>query len=279
MKRIFNTSWMASILLGLAFVLSWYGLTEYGASGPSQELSEYDRLSGKASMTERAGVPGPIAVLKRSQEIFSEPFKRESENNLGIAWHLLDSVKRVLSGYGLAVLIGVPLGFAIGLVPWLSRAMDPYIQILRPVSPMAWMPLALYTLKDSSASAVFIIFICSLWPVMINTSYATSNVRQDWVNVGKVFGLTHWETIRRIILPASVPMIFTGMRISIGIAWLVIVAAEMVAGQSGIGFFVWNEWNNMQVASIIVAIVLIGAVGFALDQTLAAIMKKMSFRE
>lgn len=280
MVRILNSSWFASIIFGLVFLFAWHGMTEWGTDAAPQELTEYERLSGKASAAarEKSAVPGPLTVGKRAVELLQDPFRRVG-NDLGIAWHLYDSVKRVLVGYSLALLVGIPLGFAIGLVPWLSRALDPYIQLLRPVSPMAWMPLALYSLKDSNASAIFIIFICSIWPVLINTTYATSHVRTDWINVGRVLGLTPWQRIRRIILPASVPMIFTGMRISIGIAWLVIVAAEMVAGQSGIGFFVWNEWNNLQISSIIIAIFLIGLVGLVLDQALGFIMSKLSFRE
>lgn len=279
MLQLLKSSRFASLAIGLVFILGWYALTEHGAASYSPALSEYEILLGKTEVSGGSAVPGPIAVAKRAREIFSDPFRHSGANNMGIAWHLWDSLKRVLTGYGIAVILGVSLGFAFGQMPYLNRALDPYIQILRPVSPMAWMPLALYTLKDSDASAIFIIFICSVWPILINTAYATSNVRSDWLNVGRVFGLSQWETIRRIVLPASVPMIFTGMRISIGIAWLVIVAAEMVAGQSGIGFFVWNEWNNLQIASIIVAIGLIGIIGFVLDQALVAIMTKMSFRE
>ena len=205
--------------------------------------------------------------------------RRNGENDIGIAWHLWASIQRVLLGFGLAVAVAVPLGFAIGLVPLLNRALDPFIQLLRPVSPLAWMPLALYTLKDSGASAIFIIFISALWPLLINTAYGASSVRPDWVNVARVMGLSPWKRVRRIVLPASVPMILTGMRISIGIAWFVIVAAEMVSGQSGIGFFVWNEWNNLQISSMIVAILLIGCVGLLLDQMLALLMRRLSFRE
>lgn len=280
MRQILNSSWFASIIIGVVFLFAWHAMTEWHGPSPPKELTEYEKLSGKtATTTEQSAVPGPVAVAKRAAEIFADPFRKASENDLGIAWHLFDSIKRVLGGYFLALAVGIPLGFAIGLIPWLSRALDPYIQLLRPVSPMAWMPLALYTLKDSNASAIFIIFICSIWPVLINTTYATSHVRTDWINVGRVLGLTQWQRIRRIVLPASVPMIFTGMRISIGIAWLVIVAAEMVAGQSGIGYFVWNEWNNLQISSIIIAIILIGLVGLLLDQALGFMMKKLSFRE
>lgn len=282
MRRLLNASWLASIALGLAFVLVWHGATEWGGpAAASKELTEYEKLVGKSSTAaaKQSAVPGPLSVWKRGTELFADPFRRASDNDVGIAWHLFDSLKRVMLGYFLALLVGIPLGFAIGLVPWLNRALDPYVQLLRPVSPMAWMPLALYSLKDSNASAIFIIFICSIWPVLINTTYATANVRTDWVNVGRVLGMSPWQRIRRIVLPASVPMIFTGMRISIGIAWLVIVAAEMVAGQSGIGFFVWNEWNNLQVSSIIIAILLIGLVGLLLDQALGFMMRRFSFRE
>lgn len=281
MYRLSNSSWLASIILGLAFLAAWYAATDWGAVAAPPELTEYEKLVGKANAATAAqsAIPGPGTVWKRAAELFADPFRRARENDLGIAWHLFDSLKRVLLGYMLAVVVAIPLGLAIGLIPWLNKALDPYVQLLRPVSPMAWMPLALYSLKDSNASAIFIIFICSIWPVLINTTYATANVRTDWINVGRVLGMSHWQRIRRIVLPASVPMIFTGMRISIGIAWLVIVAAEMVAGQSGIGFFVWNEWNNLQISSIIIAIVLIGLVGLLLDQTLGFVMRRLSFKE
>jgi nitrate/nitrite transport system permease protein len=151
--------------------------------------------------------------------------------------------------------------------------------VLRPISPLAWMPLALYTFRDSSVSAIFIIFICALWPMLINTAVGAANVRQEWVNVSRVFGLDTYQHVMRIMFPASVPMIMTGMRISIGIAWFVIVAAEMVGAQSGIGYFIWNEWNNLQISSMIVAILLIGLIGLGLDTGLAWIGRKLSFRE
>jgi nitrate/nitrite transport system permease protein len=274
-------SWFASLIAGAVLVLVWQGLTNTDFHGGGAELSEYDKLMGKTAgaPVDRSAMPSPVDVAKRAGELFADPFRRNGENDVGIGLHLYDSLKRVFSGYALAVLVGVPLGFVLGLVPWLGKALDPFIQVLRPVSPMAWMPLALYTLKDSSASAVFIIFICSVWPILINTAFSTSSVRNDWMNVGRVIGLSPWERAIKIVFPASVPMILTGMRISIGIAWLVIVAAEMVVGQSGIGYFVWNEWNNLQISSIIVAIVLIGLVGLFLDQLLAAVMRRLSFRE
>ena len=176
-------------------------------------------------------------------------------------------------------MVAVPSGFTLGLFPRSSETLNPFIQVLRPMSPLAWMPLALYTFRDSSVSAIFIIFICALWPMLINTAVGAANVRQEWVNVSRVFGLGTFEHVTRIVFPASVPMIMTGMRISIGIAWFVIVAAEMVGAQSGIGYFIWNEWNNLQIASMIVAIVLIGIVGLGLNSALGWTARRLSFRE
>jgi nitrate/nitrite transport system permease protein len=206
-------------------------------------------------------------------------FDRSNPNNVGIVWHLIYSLGRVLLGYSLAMIVAIPLGFALGLMPAVYAALNPFIQVLRPISPLAWMPLALYTFRDSAVSSIFIIFICALWPMLINTAVGAANVRQEWVNVSRVFGIGSFRHVRHIVFPASVPMIMTGMRISVGIAWFVIVAAEMVGAQSGIGYFIWNEWNNLQIASMIVAIVLIGLVGLGLDSGLAWISQRLSFRE
>jgi nitrate/nitrite transport system permease protein len=274
--------WIASVVILLVFLGFWQSFTG-GFSPPSPAANidpDYARLAGaSAAGSATSAMPSPVAVAKRAYELAVTAFDHPSNNNLGIAWHLFYSLGRVLTGYGLAVLVAVPLGFALGLVPNLYRALDPFIQVLRPVSPLAWMPLALYTLKDSHASAIFIIFICALWPMLINTAVGAAGVRQEWVNVSRVFGLGTFRHVACIVFPACVPMIMTGMRISIGIAWFVIVAAEMVGGQSGIGYFIWNEWNNLQIASMIVAIVLIGLVGLCLDQMLGWIAERLSFRE
>jgi nitrate/nitrite transport system permease protein len=163
--------------------------------------------------------------------------------------------------------------------PLMSRALDPFIQLLKPISPLAWMPLALYTIKDSNTSAIFVIFICSVWPMLINTAFGVSSVRRDWINVAKTLELGTWRTAFKVILPAAAPTIFTGMRISIGIAWLVIVAAEMLVGGTGIGYFVWNEWNNLSITNVINAILLIGLVGMALDQIMARLQRLVSYAE
>lgn len=281
MQKLRFAPWMLSLAIAAVFIAVWHVATAPAAPVAAVADTEYARLMGQTGTAAAAGsaIPGPGAVLRRAAELGATAFKRNGENDLGIAWHLLASIGRVLLGYSLAVLVAVPIGFAIGLVPMLNKALDPFIQLLRPISPLAWMPLALYAFKDSGVSAIFIIFISALWPVLINTAHGAATVRGDWINVARVVGLSPWKRLQKIVLPASVPMILTGMRISIGIAWLVIVAAEMVAGQSGVGFFVWNEWNNMQISSMIVAILLIGSVGLVLDQILAIAMRRLSFRE
>ena len=267
-----------SLLIGAAFVLLWHVLTVKPpvAAGPT---SEYARLSGAGAVKAASAMPTPGQVVQRGGELLAVAFKGRGSNNQGLAFHLLDSLARVLSGFTLAVAVALPLGFALGMSPLLLGALNPYIQVLKPISPLAWLPLALYTFRDSSVSAIFVIFICALWPLLINTTFGVAQVRAEWLNVARVMGLPLWTRVRRIIFPAALPMILTGMRISIGIAWLVIVAAEMVVGNSGVGYFVWNEWNNLQISSMIVAVVLIGLVGLGLDQLLGLAARRLAFRE
>jgi nitrate/nitrite transport system permease protein len=272
--------WLASVLLLAAFLAIWQLLTA-SSGGPAVHVDpEYARLAGQSASQEKtAAIPSPVAVAKRGYELLINAFDSSNPNNLGIAWHLYYSLGRVLLGYGLAVLVAVPLGFALGLLPKFYQALNPFIQVLRPISPLAWMPLAHYVFRDSDDSTIFIIFICAIWPMLINTAVGAAGVRPEWVNVSRVFGVGRLEHVARIVFPASMPMIMTGMRISIGIAWFVIVAAEMVGAQSGIGYFIWNEWNNLQIASMIVAIVLIGIIGLALDVGLSWTAQRLSFRE
>ena len=180
---------------------------------------------------------------------------------------------------GLAALVAIPLGFLIGMSRVLHGALNPIIQVLRPVSPLAWMPLALYTIKDSSISAIFVIFICSIWPMLLNTAFGDTNVRREWLNVARTLEAGRLRTALAVILPAAAPTIMTGARISIGIAWLVIVAAEMLVGGTGIGYFVWNQWNNLSIADIVCAILIIGLVGTALDQALAALARIVAWQD
>ena len=215
---------------------------------------EYAALVGQAASTgSKTPLPTPGDVGEKLWGHISDPFYDRGTNDKGIGIQLGYSIFRVLVGFGLAALVAIPLGFVIGMSPLLYKALDPFIQILKPVSPLAWMPLALYTIQDSDTSAIFVIFICSIWPMLVNTAFGVAGVRRDWLNVAKTLEVSSLRTAFQVILPAAAPTIMTGMRISVGIAWLVIVAAEMLVGGTGIGYFVWNEWNNLSIANIISA--------------------------
>jgi nitrate/nitrite transport system permease protein len=269
---------MVSIILLATFL----GIWQMAISGttPVQKLDpEYAKLMGLTATEGKSAMPGPLEVGAKLWEHLRSPFYDNGPNDKGVGIQLAYSVARVAAGYILALLIAVPLGFLIGMSPLMSRALDPFIQVLKPISPLAWMPLALYTIKDSNTSAIFVIFICSIWPMLINTSFGVAAVRRDWLNVARTLELGTWRTAFQVILPAAAPTILTGMRISIGIAWLVIVAAEMLVGGTGIGYFVWNEWNNLSITNVINAILLIGVVGMALDQIMARLQRLVSYVE
>src|SRR5215468_1004088 len=241
--------------------------------------SEYAKLIGTAAIQGKSAMPGPAEVGAKILQHLRDPFYDKGTNDKGIGIQLAYSIARVGLGYLLAVAIAIPIGFLIGMSPLISRALDPFIQVMKPISPLAWMPLALYTIKDSGASAIFVIFICSLWPMLINTAFGVASVRRDWLNVAKTLEMSPGRTAWRVILPAAAPTILTGMRISVGIAWLVIVAAEMLVGGTGIGYFVWNEWNNLSITNVINAILLIGVVGMLLDLILARLTRLVTFPE
>lgn len=241
---------------------------------------EYAALVGQAASTgSKTPLPTPGDVGEKLWGHVSDPFYDRGTNDKGIGIQLGYSIFRVLVGFGLAALVAIPLGFVIGMSPLLYKALDPFIQILKPVSPLAWMPLALYTIQDSDTSAIFVIFICSIWPMLVNTAFGVAGVRRDWLNVAKTLEVSSLRTAFQVILPAAAPTIMTGMRISVGIAWLVIVAAEMLVGGTGIGYFVWNEWNNLSIANIISAILFIGLIGMLLDTLLARMAKLVSYKE
>lgn len=212
--------------------------------------------------------PSPGEVFTRLLEVFADPFSRDGVNNLGIGWQLLASLRRVISGFGLAVLVAVPLGFAVGSSPTLSKAIDPFVQLLKPVSPLAWLPIGLALLKDSEATSLFVIFMSSLWPILLNTILGIRSVSPQYLALARTLEAKRSKVVRKILLPAALPSVVTGLRLSLGIAWLVIIAAEMLIGGRGIGYFLWNEWNNLNVASIVVAIIIIGVVGLLLDRLL-----------
>jgi nitrate/nitrite transport system permease protein len=209
----------------------------------------------------------------------TNPFYDNGPNDKGIAIQLAHSLGRVALGFGLAMLVAIPLGFVIGMSPLMRKALDPFIQVLKPISPLAWMPLALYTIKDSSISGIFVIFICSIWPMLVNTAFGVASVKREWLNVASTLEVNPLRKAFLVILPAAAPTILTGMRISMGIAWLVIVAAEMLVGGTGIGYFVWNEWNNLSLTNVIFAIVVIGVVGMLLDLAFAQLQKAVTYVE
>ena len=197
--------------------------------------------------------------------VLSDPFYVLNQDDKGIFWQILESLKRVFAGFTLAILIGVPLGLFIGMSKMAQYAFDPFIQIFKPVSPLAWLPLLLFIFQDINMTAISTIFITSIWPIIINTALGVKSVSEDYMNVAKVLRFSPLEKIVQIILPVSVPYIFTGMRLSLGIAWLVIVAAEMLTGGIGIGFWIWDEYNNLNYHNIIIGIIVVGVIGYLLD--------------
>ena len=222
-------------------------------------------------------LPGPGKTWVSAVQVFSDPFYQKGPNDQGIGWNILSSLKRVGIGFGMAALIGIPLGFLIGRVAFINAMVTPIISLLRPVSPLAWLPIGLLVFKAANPAAIWVIFISSIWPLIINTAVGVSRVPQDYLNVAKVLDLSPWKVITKILLPATLPYILTGIRLSIGVAWLVIVAAEMLTGGVGLGFWVWDEWNNLNVEHIIIAIFIVGIVGLLLEQLLVFIAKKFSY--
>ncbi|WP_345973139.1 nitrate ABC transporter permease [Sulfurimonas diazotrophicus] len=211
--------------------------------------------------------------------VLSDPFYVENEDDKGIAWQITNSLGRVFGGFALAILVGIPVGLLIGMSKNFMMALNPYIQILKPVSPLAWLPLLLMVFQDINLTAISTIFITSIWPIIINTALGVRSVNQDYLNVAKVLQFTPFETIRKIILPVAVPYIFTGMRLSLGIAWLVIVAAEMLTGGIGIGFWIWDEYNNLNYPNIIIGIIIVGVVGYILDVIMGKIADFFDYRK
>ena len=269
---------LISCLFFGVFLLAWQ-LATSGSLQVAPMDPEYAKLMGQSATQGTSAMPGPLEVGSKLWEHLKAPFYNRGPNDKGIGLQLLYSLARVLTGYAFAVAVALPVGFLIGMSPLMGRALDPFIQIMKPISPLAWMPLALYTIKDSTTSAIFVIFICSLWPMLINTAFGVASVRKEWLNVARTLEVSPIRKAFTIILPAAAPTILTGMRISIGIAWLVIVAAEMLVGGTGIGYFVWNEWNNLSITNVIISILVIGFVGMLLDQALGRVARAVTFPE
>ena len=283
---------MVSLLILGVLLGIWHLATLSPAAAPAPkvvmtaEQIEYAKLMGK----DTAGLADPSSVGKSGFPTLSQmggaiatnlasPFYDNGPNDKGLGLQLAHSLGRVGLGYGLAALVAIPLGFVIGMSRLVYRALDPFIQVLKPISPLAWMPLALYTIKDSDISGIFVIFICSIWPMLINTAFGVASVRKEWLNVARTLEVSPLRKAFEVILPAAAPTILTGMRISMGIAWLVIVAAEMLVGGTGIGYFVWNEWNNLSLPNVIFAILVIGIVGMLLDLMFARLQKAVTYAD
>jgi nitrate/nitrite transport system permease protein len=255
------------------------------ARAPEWVLQVFAMLAGIAvfivlwEVVARQGgrIPGPVVVWKAALTIFADPFYSKGPNDQGIGWNVLSSLKRVGIGFGLAAAVGIPLGFMIGRFKFLSDMAAPIIAMLKPVSPLAWLPIGLLVFKAANPAAIYVIFICSLWPMIINTAVGVRQVPQDYLNVARVLQLSEWKVFTKILFPAVLPYMITGVRLSIGVAWLVIVAAEMLTGGVGIGFWVWDEWNNLKVEHIIIAIITIGVVGLVLEQALVLLARRFSY--
>jgi nitrate/nitrite transport system permease protein len=215
-------------------------------------------------------LPDPLSTWHSAVDVFSNPFYRKGPNDQGIGWNVLASLGRVGIGFGMAALVGIPLGF-------LSDMAAPIISILKPVSPLAWLPIGLMVFKAANPAAIYVIFVCSLWPMIVNTAAGVRQIPQDYLNVARVLDLSEWTVFRKILFPAVLPYMITGVRLSIGVAWLVIVAAEMLTGGVGIGFWVWDEWNNLNVQHIIIAIFTVGIVGLALEQAMILLARRFSY--
>jgi nitrate/nitrite transport system permease protein len=222
-------------------------------------------------------IPGPLITWNAGVTAFSSPFYVNGPNDQGIGFKIVNSLARVGLGFGLAALVGIPLGFMIGRFSFLNNMLAPIISILRPVSPLAWLPIGLLVFQGAQPAAIWTIFISSIWPMIINTAVGVQKIPQDYMNVAKVLNLSEWRILTKILIPATLPYVLTGVRLAIGVAWLVIVAAEMLTGGVGIGFWVWDEWNNLKVENILLAIVIIGIIGMLLEWTLLWIAKRFSY--
>ena len=231
------------------------------------------------SLGTASSIPSPLETWKQALTLFADPFYRKGPNDQGVGWNVLMSLERVAMGFGLAAAVGIPAGFMIGRFDFLGRMFNPLISLLRPVSPLAWLPIGLLVFKGANPAAIWTIFICSIWPMIINTAVGVQRVPQDYMNVARVLALSEWKIFTKILFPAVLPYMLTGVRLAVGTAWLVIVAAEMLTGGVGIGFWVWDEWNNLNVKNIIIAIFIIGIVGLLLEYALIKIATAFTFEE
>lgn len=265
----------ARVLAGLRMLLP--GLRSLGAAGIGIGLL-YGLWELGAALSGHS-LPRPGRTLITLQALLSEPFVDRGPNDKGIGLQLLASLVRVAIGFGLATLVAVPIGVMLGANRFMQAAFDPVVQVLRPVSPLAWFPIGLMLMRSAPNAAVFVVFVCSLWPTVINTAFGVSTVPQSHRDVARVFEFSTMRYLWKVVLPHSLPHIFVGLRLSLGIAWLVIVAAEMLSGGTGIGFFVWDSWNALDLERVLSAILIIGVMGLVLDRAIAFIGNRFAYAE
>jgi nitrate/nitrite transport system permease protein len=230
-----------------------------------------------ALVAQMGSIPGPAKTWEAALLVFSDPFYQNGPNDQGIGYKIAGSLSRVGIGFGFAALVGIPLGFMIGRFGFLRNMAEPVIGLLRPVSPLAWLPIGLLVFKGAHPAAIWTIFISSIWPMIINTAVGVQRVPQDYLNVARVLNLSEWKVFTKILFPAVLPYMLTGVRLSMGVAWLVIVAAEMLTGGVGLGFWVWDEWNNLKVENILIAILVIGMIGLILEHALLLLAKRWQY--
>ena len=247
------SSWTAAVLPPLLVTLVLLLIWEIASSGP------------------QASLPPPSKIWSEARDLIVDPFFVNGTQDIGLGWRVLTSLQRVAIGFGLAAVVGILVGSIIGQSVWAMRGLDPIFQVLRTVPPLAWLPISLAAFRDANPSAIFVIFITAIWPILINTAVGIRNIPQDYRNVAAVLRLNQAEFFWRVMLPSAAPYIFTGLKIGIGLSWLAIVAAEMLTGGVGIGFFIWDAWNSSRLPDIVVALVYIGIVGFVLDQLVSAL--------
>ena len=229
------------------------------------------------SLLTKNEIPNPVQTWSVFRDMLADPFYDYGPNDKGIGLQLWGSIKRVFSGFLIGSLVAIPMGLLMGASKTGMRLFNPLVQILRPVSPLAWFPLGLLAFKASDGATVFIIAITSLWPTLINTAFGVSSIPQDFKNVGKAFGFSRWKYITKVLIPYALPHMITGLRLSIGIAWMVIVAGEMLSGGIGIGFFVWDSWNGLSLEKILSAILIIGIVGLLLDKLFSGLQRVVAY--
>ena len=256
------------------YVAMVYGLVLLGLF-----LGLWQSGAGAGGKGKGDGIPGPAVVARTAWTMLSDPFYDRGPNDKGFGLQLASSLGRLAAGYLAASVVAILLGVALGSSPTLFRAVNPFIQVLKPISPLAWMPLFLYTIKNSGQAAVLVIFMSSLWPTLANTAFGVASIKRDYLNVARLLQLSWPRRFVQVILPAAAPAILAGLRISIGSAWVAIVAAEMLIGGTGVGYFVWNEWNNLALDSVLFAILAIGLVGVVLDLGLGRVARLVAYSE